>query len=349
MNTFDYIEDYIEFIGGHRDINNRKLGLFDTVSSPISLARYDVNIVNSLAAQTAERNVGYTDKQAELAKKIVQKYRRQLSQLNPAVHLPENFSKFRLTIRTVDRSKRAFIGDNCVVLKFPYDTELIEMVKRQSKDGEGSGTFNYDNKEWIFAITESTINWICSISDKHQIELDRSITDLYIKILECEQQSYAIELVDIGTGYDIVNAAESLKDYIQTNLGGFGYDNLLRLIDNAPVLGYTIPNKILIEFYSKHKNKLTVRQRLCLSRSKRSFKKNELELEEFIEYARKTNRLPVYVYATGLPKTSTNEVKYLRHESIDTKIKCLVSESRLLVGTRKQAWLKQAEKIFYIE
>lgn len=349
MIIFDYIEDYIEFIGGNRDINNQKLGLFDTVKSPISLARYDVNIVNSLAAQTAEKNIGYTDKQAELALKIVQKYKRQLSQLNPAVYLPKNLGKFRLTIRTVDRSKRAFIRDNCVVLKFPYDTVLIEMVKRQSKDGEGSGVFNYDNKEWIFAITESTINWICSISDKHQIEIDRAITDLYIKILECEQQSFAIELVETASGYDIINAAESLRQYIQTNLGGFGPDNLLQLIDNASVLGYTIPNKILLDFYSKNKHKLTVRQQLCVSKNKRTFKKNKLDFEEFIEYARKTNRLPVYVYATGLPKLSTNEVKYLKHESLTTKIKCLVSESRLLVGTRKQAWLKQAEKIFYIE
>ena len=43
--TFPYVEDYIEVIAGHRDINGTALTLFNYQSSPISLARYDVNIV----------------------------------------------------------------------------------------------------------------------------------------------------------------------------------------------------------------------------------------------------------------------------------------------------------------
>jgi hypothetical protein len=349
MVTFNYIEDYIEFIGGYRDINNRKLGLFDTVASPVSLARYDIKIIDSLASQTAERNIGYTDKQAELARKIVVKYRRQLSQLPQPVAVDENIKSYRMGIRQVDRSRRAFIRDNKIILKFPYDIDLITAVKVQSRDGDGSGVFLAEEKLWQFGVTESVVNWICTISEKHNIEVDKSVTDLYVKILECEQQPYAIELVDTGTGYDITNAAENLKDYIITNLGGFGYDNLLMLIDNAEVLGYTVPDGLLLQFYKQFRPTLSVRQRLCTAKNRRRFNKSTGDLEEIVEYARATNRLPVYVYATGLPKTSTEEVKYLRQETVDTKIKCLVSESRLLVGTRKQAWMKQAEKIFYLE
>lgn len=349
MVTFHYIEDYIEFIGGYRDINNRKLGLFDTIPSPVSLARYDIKIVDSLASQTAERNIGYTDKQAELAKKIVVKYRRQLSQLPQPVSVPENISSYRMAIRQVDRTRRAFIRDDKIILKFPYDADLITAVKIQAKQGDGSGIFLGEEKVWQFGVTESVVNWICAVSEKYNIEVDKSVTDLYVKILDCEQQPYAIELVDTGTGYDIVNATEYLKEYIAVNLGGFGYDNMLALIDNAELLGYTVSKELLLNFYSKFRNELTVRQRLCVARRQRYFSKNKLGLEEIVEYARRTNRLPVYVYATGLPKPSTDEVKYLRQETVDTKIKCLVSESRLLVGTRKQAWIKQAEKIFYIE
>ena len=45
--TFDYVEDYMEFIGGWRDASGKLRGLFDTVPSPISLARYDVKVVES--------------------------------------------------------------------------------------------------------------------------------------------------------------------------------------------------------------------------------------------------------------------------------------------------------------
>ena len=348
MNTFQYIEDYLEFIGGYRDINNRKLGLFDQTASPLSLARYDVQIVASLASQTSEKNTAYTDKQAELAKKIVNKYRKQLSQLPTPVAVPENFDKYRMTIRTIDRSKRAYVKDQKIHLRFPYDTELINSIKAQVKAGDGSGEFDFDNKIWKLAITESTVNWLCTVAEKYQIELDDEIKDLYQKILDCEKQQFVIELVDTGSGYDITNAADSLKLYIVEKCGGFDYDNLLALIDNSTVLGYTIPKDILLKFYNSNP-KLTVMQRLLVIRNNKKFNKDRLTIEDIVNYARATNRLPVYVYATGLPKPNTDDIKYLRHESTDTEIKCFVSESSILVGTRKQSWLSQAEKIFYIE
>ena len=348
MITFQYIEDYIEFIAGYRDINNRKLVMFDQEPSPLSLARYDVQIVDSLASQTAEKNTAYTDKQAELAKKIVNKYRKQLSQLPKPVAVPENFDKFRMSIRVIDRSKRAYIADNKINLKFPYDINLINSVKTQLKQGEVYGHFDHDSKIWQLSITEYTVNWLYTIAEKYECELDDEIKNLYQKILDCEKQPFAIELVDTGSGYDITNAAVTLKEYIVEKCGGFGYDNLLALIDNSTVLGYTIPKDILLKFYNSNPE-LTVMQRLLVIRNNKKFNKDRLTIEDVVNYARVTNRLPVYVYATGLPKPNTDDIKYLRHEPTDTEIKCFVSESSILVGTRKQSWLSQAEKIFYIE
>ena len=174
----NYIEDYIEFIAGYRDINNRKLVMFDQVPSPLSLARYDVKIVDSLGSQTAEKNIAYTDKQAELAKKIVNKYRKQLSQLPVPLLVPENFDKFCMPIRTVDRSKRAYINDQKLYLKFPYNTDLITSIKNQLKQGDGNGIFDNDTKIWQLSITESTVNWICTIAEKYEIELDNELKNL---------------------------------------------------------------------------------------------------------------------------------------------------------------------------
>ena len=346
MTTFPYIEDYIEFIGGHRDINGRKLGLFEQVPSPLSLARYDVQILDSLARQTAELNKAYTDKQAELAHKIVVKYRKQLSQLPNPVSVPEGFKSFRMPIRQIDRSKRAYIKSNKLELKFPYDTELIAEVKAQVRDGEGSGMWDGEDKWWALALTESHINWIGAIAEKYNIELSDQVRELYEKILTCEQTEYSIELVDTGTGYDIANASNSLKDYVNNSIGGFAYDNLLALVDNAAVLGYKVSAAVLEKFHRQYNDYLFV---TCATTNKAVFKKDVATLDDIVEYARTTDRLPVYVYSTGLPKKNTETVKYLKHEPVNTKIRCLVSESSLMVGTRKQSWLKQAEKIFYLE
>ena len=285
----NYIEDYIEFIAGYRDINNRKLVMFDQVPSPLSLARYDVKIVDSLGSQTAEKNIAYTDKQAELAKKIVNKYRKQLSQLPVPLLVPENFDKFRMPIRTVDRSKRAYINDQKLYLKFPYNTDLITSIKNQLKQGDGNGIFDNDTKIWQLSITESTVNWICTIAEKYEIELDNELKNLYQKILDCEKQPFTIELVDTGSGYDITNAAESLKEYIVEKCGGFGYDNLLALIDNSTVLGYTIPKDILLKFYNSNPE-LTVMQRLLVIRNNKKFNKDRLTIEDVVE-DRKSTRL----------------------------------------------------------
>ena len=116
--TFPYVEDYIEVIAGHRDINGTALTLFNYQSSPISLARYDVNIVDSLSQQTILSNKPYTDKQSELAIKIVTKYRRQLAAMAQPIYLPEDITsfKFRLGIRLVDRTKQIYLaGDEIAV------------------------------------------------------------------------------------------------------------------------------------------------------------------------------------------------------------------------------------------
>jgi hypothetical protein len=234
-------------------------------------------------------------------------------------------------------------------LRFPYDSELINVIKAQGRDGQGSVKFDHDQKVWILGLTENAINWLCTIAENRQIEVDQEIQELYQKILDVESRGFAIKLVDTGTGYDIENASDSLKEYINNKLGGFGYDNLLSLIDNSEILGYEVADEILQKFLSGSTTELNTAQIMCTVKRLFHFPKDSTSLLDIVEYARSTNRLPVYVYATGIPKTSTDEIKYLRSENANTPIRCMVSESSLMVGSRKTSWLLNAEKIFYIE
>ena len=343
--TFTYVEDYIEFIGGHRDITGKHLGMFESVTSPISLARYDVRIIESFCEQVLFDCKPYTDKQSELAVKIVSKYRKQLLQLAIPVVLPESLNQFRLGIRTIDRTKSVTIDSGQFVVRFPYDTKLIELVKRQLKEGDGAALFDIDKKVWRLAQTESMLNWIMSVCPSNEFEITSEVTELYEAMLLTEQQPYPIELQVQDGQFAISNAESSLIDYVNEHLGGFGLDNILTLADNSDVLGYTVAPDIcstLEEVYGPT-------WKLISSRNL-AFKKSEITMDQLIEYARLVNRLPVYVYETGIPKADTADIIYLsRSKSLDIKPKLLISMSSLMLGSKKESWRNSAEKIIVIE
>lgn len=344
--TFKYVEDYIEFIAGYRDGAGQQLGLFDTVPCPINLARYDVKIIESMGEQTAFHNKAYTDKQAALASRLVEKYRKQLSQLKPSIVLPDRLDQYKYGIRQVDRSKKVYINDGKICVKFPFDTKIIDLIKKQMKEGNGSGQFDSDLKEWHLSLTEDMINWSVTIGRVHDFEIDNNVIAFYDKILETEKTEYKIELVKTDTGYAITNAADSLIEYINQHHGGFGSDNLMQLIDASEVLGYTVDKQLYRDLFNQVDNTLG----LMISRRKHTFKTDKVKLDQVLDYARQLNRLPIHVYETGLPKTNSDEIIYL-NRSADANVvpKLLVSTTSLMVGTKKQAWITNAEKIFILE
>ena len=73
-------------------------------------------------------------------------------------------------------------------------------------------------------------------------------------------------------------------------------------------------------------------------------------MDQIVEYAKLVNRLPVYVYETGIPKADTQDIVYLsRSNALDIKPKLLVSLSSLMIGSKKESWRNSAEKIIVIE
>jgi hypothetical protein len=296
--------------------------------------------------QTAVNNRAYTDKQAELAKRLVLKYQRQLANLNPPIYVPDNIDQFRLGIRHIDRSKRAYIEDGVFKLHFPYDPKLIDAIKRQGREGFGAVEFDNDARLWKLAMTESMLNWVVTVGQAHIFSISDDVMALYEAMLETEKSNYSIELVETDSSYTITNAATELLDHINTKLGGFGRDNLTVLVDNAAVLGYTVSPAVAEAFRNSVDDK---EHKLFKDREVR-FRSGEITLSEIIEYGRKVNRLPVYVYETGVPGTDTDEIKYLnRNKTAEVAPKLLVSMTSMMIGSKKDSWKNNAEKIIIIQ
>lgn len=343
--TFNYVEHYIEFIGGYRKYDGTACDLFENVPPPVSLARYDVRIVESLSIQTLEMTRPYTDKQAELAVKLVDKYRRQLSNLTPSVILPDKLDKFHLGIRSIDRSKIVTINNNEILLKFPYDTNLIGQVRKLTNDGQGTVRFDPEAKVWHLGLTEYMINWIMTILPQHNFHFDDQLLNFYEQILQFEKQNYKIVLKTLGDKFVLEHGSRKCVEYIEQQLGGFDFDNILKLVDAAPVLGYEVDTQIQDQV-----NHLYPQFVLFINNRQIKIPSNELSIDNLLNYAKITDRLPLYFYDTELPKQNTENIVYINKKAPENlEPKLLVTKTPMMIGAKKQSWLATAEKVVVLE
>ena len=368
-----HVEDYIEIIAGYRLPNGKdNYSIFEVGQPIVSLARYDMKIIPSLAEQTIGQAKGYTDKQAKLAADLVLKYERQLSKLGIDVSSVRTPS-YRHPIRQIDRSTRVWVEKDVIKLQFPYDVALIDIVRTATKESKGRFRFNRDARYHEAALTEWNLNWIYSFAVQHNFNIDPSIRQLMDIVLAVEQIPYRIELVYANHALAITNAEASMTEYIQNHLGGFALDNILTLCDHAPVLGYTIHKDIETDVI---KNFSTRFWSLCTNRNLKIDSAINVNLvPELVEYAELTSRFPIFVYEPDLSgrllaefdRFFAGQIVNLDNKSGDnvvddttkivytsripkrqfTRIPIMVSSAGMMYGGDRQMWLQAAEKVVY--
>jgi hypothetical protein len=146
----------------------------------------------------------------------------------------------------------------------------------------------------------------------------------------------------------IANAPDSLLAYINDTIGPLTENNLLPIVDAAPALGYEVDDAIKAQVCDMLGNNYE----LCTIVNNRTslINHNDMSIESIVEYARLTNRLPVYVYTTGLPKEDTDEIKHLnKGKNYNVFAKLMVSYTSTLIGSKKESWQTNAEKIIYLQ
>jgi hypothetical protein len=366
MLTYPYIEDYLEYLGGY------EVGLTALITphsvNRISLARYDIAIVNSMASTTVF-GTALTDKQAELAVKLVLKYRRQFAKLGIDVS-PAESPVFRLAPRKMDRTQAVWLDGDHIVVKFPYDNDLIKELQNFRETSQGKAWYDRDKKQWNLAVTEYNVNWILPWANGYRFEVDHRVQELFAQILECEQQLYEIKLVQDKKGYKITNATDSLNEYIEQR-GGFGRDNLVKLIDLAGLCGYDIDDAIknyCMEHYPTALVAIGSKHSIHLPPS-------PAHLNMIFDYAEITDRYPVCIYNPTLfeidltrfdeeeivrfdrnGKTKTSDYDPYRVKVVyagkipatwDFPVPLMVTTFEMMFGGRKMDWTRRAEKIIY--
>lgn len=370
--TYPHVEDYIELIAGFKDVNGRnKYSIFQLPESPISLARYDVKVLESFGDQ-CHNGTAFTDRQAKLAVDLVLKYERQLFKLKVDITPVKVHPVFRIPLREIDRTTRVWIEDDQIKLRFPYNIDMIESIRDEGKQGKGSIKFNRTTKVWEADLTEQNVNWVHTFSRQHNFEIDPGVQSLMDIILDVEKTDYRIELQADAEQLSISNAADSLIEYVNKNLGGFSTDNLLTLIDNSSRLGYTankIIESVIIEAYGPRFWSLCTNRELKVDLRRGM----QDQIDEIVCYATVTNRFPIYLYEPDMSdrlamlfirqfektqianlnnKDAVTEATRLVYTSKIPKdpvdrIPLLVSSAGMIFGGDRQVWLQNAEKVVY--
>ena len=374
FNSFPFVEDYIEIIAGVRDILGNSKALFDDTTSPLSLARYDVSMLDSLAQQTSSMHVAYTDKQADLAVSLVLKYERQLAKHHIKIDTIKDSPKFRSPIRLIDRTCRAWVDGDVIKLRFPYQVETVDFVKTQAKNSKGYFHFSKDQRVWIADLTEYNVNLVHAIATSQKFEIDRTLQEHMDKLVDFEKNTYKIELTATKEKLEITNATDSLAEYVNSNLGGFELDNILRLADNSSTLGYTVDGvvgEVITTAYGKRFWDLCTNREL---RTVNSPSTNGDIVNDIIKYVGETDRFPIFVYGNHgvdnlfmqfIPHFNKDEILNLDESAFDPdkkyklvyttkipktnigRIPFMVSGHGMIFGGDRQIWIQNAEKIVY--
>lgn len=372
MKTFLHVEDYIEVITGYVDVvtGKRTSSFYFGINPIISLARYDVSVLESMS-DTILRGGALTERQGELAVKIILKYKRQLAAKSIDV-TPVEQPKWKVPLRKMDYSRRLSIENDKLMLKFPYSTQFIEDIRTFSKDSQGSSKWNKDTKIWEIGLTEYNLSWMYTWASSNGFEIGSEVSALMKQITEMEQTPYAIELCFVDDQLTIKNAPNTLLEYITQHVGELVPENLLRIVDMAPVLGFTvgsdISNAIIKEFGPRFFNLINHRE-LKVTPNKGN---PQDDFATVIDYAEQTGRWPVVFYEPDLSNrilgklaqlnidvyvndkskspNIDSDTKYI-HSSVPIKsldrIPLVVSSVGMVFGGDKQLMLQRAEKVVY--
>jgi hypothetical protein len=370
MKTFPTVEDYLEVIAGKRDIaqgNVKSPGWLGYDFAPIvNLARYDTEFLNNVTDHTLGAGA-LTDRQADLAVKLISKYQRQLASKGIDTE-PMATPQYRKPLRMIDRSRRCWVDGDHMVLKFPYETKMIQQLREMLQQRQGFAHFVKEEKMWHIALSEFNVNFVVAWAVANQFEISSELSGIMDEILAVEKQGFAIQLSRIDGQLIIENAEQSLLDYLAEQGVELKEENLLRLADLGSELGYTVSDSLWQEVDRIAGPDISV----FIRKSSYELIGDFGQIPRLFAYAQLVNRLPMIVFD---PSASGGDQKYLEllgAENVAVQgnknklnasdapviwthkvmreldsIPLLISHVGLLAGAEKSLMVQNSRKIIY--
>ena len=156
--------------------------IISLVLSSVRLNPWDEKLVHSFYDQIS-RGLGFTEKQSMLAVKTLNRHYVSLSaflqkDVSPFLTTPV----YRLPIRQINNTKKISVVPSATFGKeikafFPYNEKIVESI-RKNKEDNGHAVWNKEEKCWIFALNENSIQFLSDLSSREHFEVDEEFENL---------------------------------------------------------------------------------------------------------------------------------------------------------------------------
>lgn len=147
----------------------------------VKMSPIDTTIMASFSHQLHQGNY-LTEKQNNLALKILKKYNKQLStawQTDFAAILPQIVNKN--PPRTITTTKTISINDENppkIEIKFPFDANCVEELRKYKKlTNDNFILWDADKKAWIFPLKDCHLEWLLKTMPSYGFTFDQKIID----------------------------------------------------------------------------------------------------------------------------------------------------------------------------
>lgn len=219
-----YIEDLIQFATGSGPY------LF---KSSVSISNpQDFTVLSSMGDQLLYNSNQLTEKQGLLAVRLLNKYRDELRHFVATVDTDLDNPKWKNSFRVLPKHKTIKIGihnqaaklhnEKCILVEFPYDTNLVEAFRKRNTGLHElhKGTWDSNIKKWVFALTETNIEWLGSTLLANEFQPDTEFAELYQQVADtlADLESHIPMIVSSGNGYLLKNAHKSVPAIETDNL-----------------------------------------------------------------------------------------------------------------------------------
>jgi hypothetical protein len=186
-----FIEDLIQRLAGD--------GQWLFIEPVLHLHHMDSKVVHSLSMQTVT-GCGFTEKQANLAVKLIKKYQNSLSSalkidISDSIENPQYKLPIRVLLKnkTITIKKKEIGNQQVISVSFPYDEGLVQNIRKYkeffSKESSNGQTINWnpESKSWDFNLREEHISWVASNLMDSSFYADDKFLDLLTQIQEIEK------------------------------------------------------------------------------------------------------------------------------------------------------------------
>ncbi len=239
-----FIEDWILWLGRSKDAQGNDIDFPYYKAWPVKLANYDVTFITR-SNDSIRKGIGFTQRQQEMAVKIVTKYQRQIAQkLNRDVSYLAIDCPSRIELREVDRSFSVTENGNYYHVRFPYDPKLVDRMHKFASLSTGDFRWNKSQRQWNVARTERNLALIVDFVENHNRSawhIDPAVALHIDTIDQVNRNPYSaiphLELV--GKSIQLLNGNPSLEQGLAAH--GFNFnDDVANVVFRADCFGLAI-------------------------------------------------------------------------------------------------------------